>query len=52
MEMETKPMIRKESILPLAYVGIKNKERFSRTREKHLKANVQIIKKQEDICLG
>lgn len=30
-------------IFPLTYVGTKNKERFFRTREKLLKANVQII---------
>ena len=30
-------------VLPLIYVGTKNKERFSKTREKLLRANVQII---------
>lgn len=30
-------------IYPLKYIGIKNKERFFRTREKLLKENVQII---------
>ena len=39
-------------ILPLTYIGIKSKERFSETREKLLKANVQIIEPQEGKCLG
>lgn len=39
-------------VLPLTYIGIKSKERFSETREKLLKANVQIIEPQEGKCLG
>ncbi len=30
-------------VFPLNYIGIKNKERFSKTREKLIKANVEIV---------
>lgn len=35
-------------VFPLTYIGIKSKERFSKTREKLLKASVQIIEPQEE----
>lgn len=35
-------------VFPLNYIGIKSKERFSKTKEKLMKANVQIIEPQEE----
>jgi nicotinamidase-related amidase len=35
---------------PLKYIGIMSNGRFAKTRDKLLKANVEIIELQEDIC--
>lgn len=36
---------------PLDYIGIKDKERFCRTKAKLIKANVEIVEMQEKSCL-
>lgn len=38
-------------VLPLNYIGIKSKERFSKTKEKLIKSNVEINDFQEESCL-